>query len=75
MLDDFAGNSFFLKILQRNYACKFLKTDWLLTKYGWGIQCASFAVISKPTGTNVNHRLCAGRLFAISTPVRKPWPK
>ena len=35
MLDDFAGNSFVLKILQRNCACKFLKTDWLLTEYGW----------------------------------------
>jgi hypothetical protein len=34
MLDDFANNSFVLKILQRGTACNLKKTIKLRTKYG-----------------------------------------
>ncbi|HEY1210258.1 MAG TPA: hypothetical protein VGE85_12875 [Terracidiphilus sp.] len=35
-MDDFAGNSFFLKILQRIYACNPMKTMRLHPNYRWG---------------------------------------
>jgi hypothetical protein len=37
MLEDFAGNSFVLTILQRNTVCKPMKTSILCQKYGWGV--------------------------------------
>src|ERR1035437_8238648 len=36
ILDDFAGKSFVLTILQRNPVCNLKKTTTLRPKYGWG---------------------------------------
>jgi len=46
-----------------------------LQNMGGGTRCSSFAVISRPTVSDANLRLSAGRLIVISTPARIPWLK
>src|ERR1035437_3825156 len=63
MLDDFAGNSFYLKILQCNYACKFLKTNWLLTKYQWGYPMCQLCRHIKTNGYKCQSPAMRGSAF------------
>jgi hypothetical protein len=63
MLDDFPGNSFFLKILQRNCACKFLKTDRLLTEYGWGYPMCQLCRHIKTNGFKCQSPAMRGSAF------------